>query len=40
MLEQTAFLISDAGLIQIVAFILFAVCVIGFCGWLIYLVRE
>jgi hypothetical protein len=40
MLENTAFLFSDAGPVQVVAFILFALCTIGFCAWLVYLVRE
>jgi hypothetical protein len=39
MLEHTAFLFSD-GPVQVVAFILFAICALGFCAWLVYLVRE
>jgi hypothetical protein len=40
MLENTAFLLADAGPIQIVAFLIYAICTVGFCAWLVYLVRE
>lgn len=40
MLEHTAFLFADAGPSQIIGFIIYATCTIGFCAWLVYLVRE
>ncbi|MEH2511095.1 uncharacterized protein with PQ loop repeat [Nitrobacteraceae bacterium AZCC 1564] len=40
MLEHTTFLFSDAGPSQFIAFVIYAICTIGFCAWLIYLVRE
>ncbi|WP_256380269.1 MULTISPECIES: hypothetical protein [Bradyrhizobium] len=40
MLEHTAFLLADAGPSQVVAFLIYGICTVGFCAWLIYLVRE
>jgi hypothetical protein len=40
MLENTAFLFADAAPSQVVAFLIYAICTVGFCAWLIYLVRE
>jgi hypothetical protein len=39
MLENTVFSLAD-GAIQAVAFIGFAIATLGFCAWLVYLVRE
>jgi len=39
MLENTVFSLSD-GAIQVVAFVGFAIATLGFCAWLVYLVRE
>jgi hypothetical protein len=40
MLEHTAFSLSDAGLPQIFAFLVYGSCTVGFILYLIYLVRE
>ncbi|WOH47535.1 hypothetical protein [Bradyrhizobium sp. sBnM-33] len=40
MLENTAFLFADAGPSQVIAFVIYATCTVGFIAWLIYLVRE
>jgi hypothetical protein len=41
MLEEYAvFSLAEAGPIQIAAFIGFAIATLGFCAWLVYLVRE
>lgn len=40
MLENTVFSLADAGPIQVVAFVGFAIATVGFCAWLVYLVRE
>jgi hypothetical protein len=40
MLENTVFSLAEVGAIQVVAFIGFAIASIGFCAWLVYLVRE
>jgi hypothetical protein len=40
MLENTAFSLADAGPIQVVAFVGFAIATIAFFVWVAYLVRE
>jgi hypothetical protein len=40
MLENPAFLSVDAGPAQVIAFAIYAICTVGFCAWLVYLVRE
>jgi hypothetical protein len=40
MLENTVFSLAEAGPIQIVAFVGFAIATIAFCVWLVYLVRA
>lgn len=40
MVENTAFSLADAGVIQAIAFIGFAAATIGFIVWVAWLVRE
>ncbi|WP_315832685.1 hypothetical protein [Bradyrhizobium prioriisuperbiae] len=40
MLEHTAFSLAEAGPIQIIAFIGFAIATIAFFVWVVWLVRE
>jgi hypothetical protein len=40
MLENTVFSLADAGSIQVVAFVGFAIATIAFFVWVAYLVRE
>ncbi|MET0723459.1 MAG: hypothetical protein ABWY64_21910 [Tardiphaga sp.] len=40
MLENTVFSLADAGPIQVVAFVGFAIATIAFFVWVAYLVRE
>ena len=40
MLENTVFSLADAGPIQVVAFVEFAIATIAFFVWVAYLVRE
>jgi hypothetical protein len=40
MLENTVFSLADASMIQVIAFVGFAIAVVGFAVWVAYLVRE
>jgi hypothetical protein len=40
MLEDTVFSLANAGAIQVIAFVGFAISTIGFIVWVVWLVRE